>query len=38
MYADEFQAGIAVVSDVESAKELLRVGEVPREPAQRPSR
>ena len=29
----EFQAGIAVVSDVESAKELLRVGEVPRQPA-----
>jgi WD40 repeat protein len=34
MYAKEFQAGIAVVSDVETAKELLRVGEVPRPPAQ----
>lgn len=33
MYADEFQAGIAVVSDLESAKELLRVGVVPRQPA-----
>jgi hypothetical protein len=34
MYAEEFQAGIAVVSDVETAKEVLRVGEVPRQPAQ----
>ena len=33
MYADEFQAGIAVISDVESANELLRVGAVPRQPA-----
>ena len=38
MYADEFQAGIAVVSDVESAKELLRVGAVPRQPAKQPLR
>ncbi len=33
MYATEFPVGIAVVSDVESAKELMRVGEVPRQPA-----
>jgi hypothetical protein len=38
MYAEESQAGIAVVSDAESAKELLRVGEVPRQPAQQRSK
>jgi WD40 repeat protein len=38
MYAEEFRAGIAVVSDVESAKELLRVGEVPRQPAKQQSK
>jgi WD40 repeat protein len=38
MYVEELQAGIAVVSDVESAKELLRVGKVSRQPAQQQSK
>jgi WD40 repeat protein len=38
MYAEEFQAGVAVVSDVASAKELMRVGAVPRQPAKQPSK
>jgi WD40 repeat protein len=38
MYADEFPGGIAVISDVDSAKELLRVGIVPRQPPRQPSR
>ena len=37
-YAEEFPVGIAVVSDVESAKELMRVGEVPRQPAKQQSK
>jgi WD40 repeat protein len=38
MYAEEFPVGIAVVLDVESAKELMRVGAVPRQPAKQESK
>jgi hypothetical protein len=38
MYAEEFRAGIAVVSEVESAKELMRVGETPRPSAEQQSK